>query len=179
MTSAASTQHPRKWGDTAAKCTEWAAVTCAAAIAVLFAVSFLTGPTINFDAHRNQVLVWSAVAGGVGFSAWYGWIVRNRGVYSGGVWAIPGSAPAVWALSTGAVLWLAAAGVDQSRLDTRSVEYGELVLRVQVEWGMWVPLAVVAALSLLYARRRGVMRWAMASLPLQALWWWATLFTST
>ena len=176
MSSAASAEFPgASRGARVAEVAEWAAVSFVAAIVVYFAAGLLSGFSMDYEVHRNQVLVWSAVAGGAGFSAWYGWAVHSRGTHSGGVWAIPGSALAVWALATGAVLWLAAALTDTSRLDTSVVEYGELVPRVPVEWGMWVPLAVVAALPLLYARRRGVLRWAIASLPLQALWWWATL----
>ena len=140
MSSAASTDLPGTRWATFAECAEWAAVTCAAAIAVFFATGLLTGFSMDYEVHRNQVLIWSAVAGGAGFSAWYGWIVHSRGTHSGGLWAIPGSAPAVWAPTTGAVLWLAAAVTDQSRLDTSAVEYGEIVPRVPVEWGMWVPL---------------------------------------
>ena len=162
-------------GARVAEVAEWVAVSVVAAIAVYFAAGLLTGFSMDYEVQRNQALVWSAAAGGAGFSAWYGWAVRSRGAHSGGVWGIPGSALAVWALAAGAVLWLAAALTDTSRLDTSAVEYGELIPRVPVQRAMWVPLAVVAALSLLYARRRGVLRWAIAALPLQVLWWWATL----
>ena len=175
MISASFIKHFATPASTAAKFTEWARVTCVVAITVLFAVSFFTGPTIGYDAHRNHMLVWAAVAGGVGFSACYGWLVYNRGVYADGLWAIPGSAKALWTLTTGAALWVAAAAVDQSRLNMGSVEYGELVPRIPVAWWMWIPLAIAASLSLLHASRRGVSRWAIASLPLQAMWWSAAL----
>ena len=177
MTSAISTGCSRTWGSVAAKFAEWTAVTCAAAIAVFFAAS-MVGFHMDYVVHSNRVLVWSAAAGGAGFSAWYGWIVHERGTHGRGVWAIPGSIPWVWALSSGAVLWLAAALVDRSRLDLGSVAYGGLVPRVPVEWGMWVPLAVIATLSLLSARRFGLVRWGLASLPIQILWWWAVLLAS-
>jgi len=177
MTTAISTGRSRTWGSVAAKFAEWVAVTCVAAIAVFFAAS-MVGFHMDYVVNSNRVLVWSVAAGGAGFSVWYGWIVSARGTHGRGVWVIPGSRPGAWALSSGAVLWLAAALVDRSRLDLASVEYGELVPRVPAEWGMWVPLAVIAACSLLSARRSGLVRWGLASLPIQILWWWAVLLAS-
>ncbi|MDE0606333.1 MAG: hypothetical protein OXH78_04155 [Acidimicrobiaceae bacterium] len=157
------------------KFAEWAVMTFVMMYVVYFAAGLMTGFSMDYEVHRNHMLVWAAVAGGVGFSACYGWLVYNRGVYADGLWAIPGSAKALWTLTTGAALWVAAVAVDQSRLNMGSVEYGELVPRIPVAWWMWIPLAIAASLSLLHASRRGVSRWAIASLPLQAMWWSAAL----
>ncbi len=179
MTLAGSIDGSGTRGSIVEKLVEWIAVTFGVAVVVFVSACLLTGPAIGYDAHYNHMLVWSAAAGAAGLSAWHAWLLHNRGTRSGGVWSIPGSAPAVWALATGAVLWLAAMLIDKSRLNPIGLGDDEFVVRAPVEQGMWVPLAAVATLSLLYARRRGVLRWAVASLPLQALWWWATLSAAT
>ncbi len=174
MTAASSAAPPKSTVD---KSIEWTGITCAVAVAVYFASFLLTGFSMDYEIRHNQMLVWSAVAGGIGVSACYGWLAYNRDI--GGIWGVPGSAKAVWALASGAVLWFAAAFTDMARLSTSAVEYGELAPRIPVEWWQWVPLAIVTVSSLLYARRRGMLRWAAVLLPLQVLWWSATLLTAS
>ena len=85
---------------------------------------------------------------------------------------MPGAAIVPWLLVSGAVLWLAGVWADSTRLKWSAADYGDLVPRDPPFWPVWLPAAaVVAVMSLLYARRRGVLRWALWSLPLQALWW--------
>ena len=177
MTSPVPTRRPRMWGS-GVKVAEWVGVTAAVSVAVFFVVAML-GFHMDYALHTNRVLAWSAVAGGVGFSAWYAWIGHARDRNGGRIRDIPSSVPVLWSLTSATALWLAAALVDRSRLDWGSAEYGALVPRVPVVWGMWVPLAAVAALSLLTARKFGLVRSGLASLPLQALWWWAVLLASS
>lgn len=131
---------------------------------------------MDYQTHYNMVLVWSAIAGGIGVSACHAWLAYNRDI--GGIRDIRGAAEVVWTLAYGAVVWLFAALTDKSRIDASGLEQDTLVSRVPVEWGMWAPLVIIASISLLYARRRGMLRWATILLPLQALWWTATLLAA-
>lgn len=152
-------------------------VTCVVAVTVFFVAGVLNGGFhLDHQTRYNMMLVWSAIAGGIGVSACHAWLAYNRDI--GGIRDIPGASEAVWTLAYGAVLWLFAAFTDKSRIDTSGFEQNTPVPRVPVEWGMWVPLVVAASVSLLYARRRGMLRWATILLPLQALWWSATLVTA-
>ena len=161
-----------------ARLTEWISVAIVVAGAAYFVVVLLTGFSMDYIIDRNPVLVWSGAAGAAGISAWHGWVIRCRDTHPGGWRTMPGAGQSIWALVSGAVLWLIGVWVDSTRLNRRAVEYGELVPRDPLLWPIWVPAAVVAAgVSLLYARRRGVLRWALWSLPLQALWWAALLTT--
>ena len=172
--TAAPSAAPPKW--TVGKSAEWIVITCAVAVAVFFASTLMTGFHMDYEMRYNQMLIWSAAAGGIGVSACHAWLAYNRDI--GGIRDIPGSAAAVWTLAYGAVLWFFAALTDMARLNTSGFEHGELVPRGPIEGGHWVPLGIVASLSLLYARRRGLLRWATMLLPLQALWWSVTLLTA-
>lgn len=166
----------REW--TVDKSAQSIAVTCAVAVTVFFASGLLNGGFhMDYQTRYNMMLVWSAIAGGIGVSACHAWLAYNRDI--GGIRDIPWAAEAVWTLAYGAVLWLFAALTDMSRINTSGFEQNTPVARIPVEWGMWVPLLIAASLSLLYAHRRGMLRWATILLPLQALWWSATLLTAS
>ena len=154
------------------KIAEWVIVSLGVAVTAFFAVALSTGFSEDYIIDRNPVLVWSGVAGAAGTIAWHGWTIRCRDVYPGDKKAVPGAGIVPWLLVSGAVLWLVGVWADSTRLKWTAVNHGDLVPRDPPFWPVWLPAAaVVAVISLLYARRRGVLRWALWSLPLQALWW--------
>ncbi len=154
------------------KIAEWVSVTLGVAGVAYFVVVLMTGFSMDYMIDRNPVLVWSGVVGTAGTVAWHGWTIRCRDIYPGDKKAVPGAGIVPWLLVSGAVLWLFGVWADSTRLNRAAVNHGDLVPRDPPFWPIWLPsAAVVAVISLLYARRRGVLRWALWSLPLQALWW--------
>ena len=157
---------------TGAHLAEWAAVSFGMAVGAYFVIVVLTGFSMDYEIDRNPVLVWSGAAGAAGVIGWYGWVVRRRSLH--GDSRSPQAGASRWSLATGTVLWVFGVWADATRLDRAAVDYGELVPRDPPWWPVWVSAAAVAAAaSLLYARRRGMLRRALWSLPLQALWWLA------
>ncbi|MCQ3812988.1 MAG: hypothetical protein KTU85_01010 [Acidimicrobiia bacterium] len=159
---------------------EWFCVTIVVTLVAFFAISLGAGWHLDYDVRYNPALVWWGVAGTVLLSFWYGWFVLIRDLHMGRLRKIHGFAAVGWLLTSGAILWLVAALVDMSRLiPSNDLEHGELLKRVAVEWGAWIPFLLVLPLPFLLARRFGVNKIALASLPLQAFLWWAALNTPT